>query len=83
MARLKEERVRRVIEPVIIGKIGALSRFSDDYSYVKDMGLIRDDRGQVELANPIYTEIIVRTLNWDTQQEIAQNHPPYRLADSL
>ncbi|MDR1537216.1 MAG: AAA-like domain-containing protein [Clostridiales bacterium] len=79
MTRLKEERVRLVIEPVITGKIGAISRFSDGYNYVKDMGLIRDDRNQVELANPIYTEIIVRTLNWDTQQEIAQSHPPYEL----
>jgi len=39
MARLHEERVRRVIEPIIIGKEAAIDLFSDDYSYVKDLGL--------------------------------------------
>ena len=72
IARLHEERVRRVIEPIITGKEAAIYRYSDDYSYVKDLGLIRDDRGIVEPANPIYTEVIIRSLNWDTQMEIEQ-----------
>lgn len=55
----------------------ALIRNSDDYSYVKDMGLIRDDRGRSEPANPIYGEIIVRTLNRDTQAEIGLSGDPY------
>jgi hypothetical protein len=70
MARLREERVRRVIEPVLIGEEAALDLNSDDYSYVKDMGLIRNDRGPVEPANPIYGEIIVRTLSRNTQEGI-------------
>ena len=70
MARLREDRVRRVIEPVIIGKEAAIDSYSDDYSYVKDLGLIRDDRGRVEPANPIYGEVIVRTLSRNTQDEI-------------
>jgi hypothetical protein len=77
MARLREERVRRVIEPVIIGETDRLSRLSDDYLYAKDIGLIRDDRGKVEIANPIYADVIVRTLNWDTQQEIEERGYPY------
>ena len=72
MARLSEDRVRRIIEPIIIGKEAAISRFSDDYSYVKDIGLIRDDRGKKEPANPIYGELIIRTLNQDAQDEIEQ-----------
>jgi hypothetical protein len=59
-----------MIEPVISGDETVLTRNSNDYSYVKDMGFIRDDRGQVEPANPIYGEIIVRTLSRDTQEEI-------------
>ncbi|MCL1816713.1 MAG: ATP-binding protein [Clostridiales bacterium] len=70
MARLHEERVRRIIEPVIIGQESALDLNSDDYSYVKDMGLIRDDRGKTEPANPIYGEIIIRTLSRNVQAEI-------------
>ena len=77
MARLDEERVRRVIEPVLAGGVTSLNRNSGDYSYVKDMGLIRDDRGKTEPANPIYGEIIVRTLSRDTQEEIGLSDDPY------
>jgi len=70
MARLHDARVRRIIEPVMIGQEAALDLNSDDYSYVKDLGLIRDDRGKTEPANPIYGEIIVRTLSRNTQAEI-------------
>ena len=76
MARLGEERVRKVIEPVIAGG-AAHDRNSGDYKYVRDMGLIRDDRGRVEPANPIYGEIIVRTLSHDTQEEIGLKGNPY------
>ena len=69
-ARLHETRVQRIIEPIITGKKSAISRNSDDYGYVRDMGLIRDDKGQAEPANPIYGEIIVRALNRDVQEEI-------------
>ncbi|MCL1817001.1 MAG: ATP-binding protein, partial [Clostridiales bacterium] len=77
MARLHEERVRRVIEPVIVGQESALDLNSDDYSYVKDMGLIRDDRGKTEPANPIYGEIIIRTLSRNVQAEIGLRGKAY------
>jgi hypothetical protein len=73
MARLKEDRVRSVMEPIIIGEKGAIDPYSDDYCYVKDLGLITDSRGKAEPANPIYGEIIVRTLNRGTQEEIAND----------
>jgi AAA+ ATPase superfamily predicted ATPase len=79
MARLREERIQRVIEPVITGETGRLDPIDDDYLYAKDMGLIRDDRGKVEPANPIYGEIIVRTLNWRTQQAIEEHGYPYQM----
>jgi len=70
LARLREERVRSIIEPVLTGDIGELIIDSDDYSYVKDLGLIRDDLGKIEPANPIYGDIIVRALNKTTQKEM-------------
>jgi len=33
------------------------------YQYVLDLGLIRNDRGVLRPANPIYGEVIARTLN--------------------
>jgi hypothetical protein len=79
MARLKENRVRRIIEPMILGQTVGIDSLSDDYSYVKDMGLIRDDRGKIEPANPIYTEIIIRTLTWNIQQDLSQSKYPYQI----
>jgi len=79
LARLHEDRVRQVIEPIIIGKEAAIRRYSDNYSYVKDLGLIRDDLGKTEFANPIYTEIIIRSLNWDTQKEIEETDTKYQI----
>ena len=70
LARLREERVRSIIEPVLTGDIGELIIDSDDYSYVKDLGLIRDDLGKIEPANPISGDIIVRALNKTTQKEM-------------
>ena len=32
------------------------------YQYVLDLGLIRNDRGVLRPANPIYGEVIARTL---------------------
>ena len=77
MARLREDRVRHVIEPMLIGEKGAIDRNSSDYEFVKDMGLIRDDRGRVEPANPIYGEIIVRMLSRNVQEEIGGDGNAY------
>jgi hypothetical protein len=52
---------------------------SDDYSYVRDLGLIRNDRGATEPVNPIYAEVMTRTLNWNTQVDIEQCHPEYEI----
>jgi hypothetical protein len=68
LERLKEDRVRSVIEPVITGDAGEIKRLSDDFLYTRDLGLIRDDGGTIRPANPLYTEVILRTLTFDQQQ---------------
>ena len=65
--KLKEPRVQKVIEQMIVGKSEKLERMSDDFNYVKDLGLIRLDNEAVVAGNPIYGEVIVRTLNFDEQ----------------
>ncbi|MDR2439803.1 MAG: hypothetical protein LBE12_10600, partial [Planctomycetaceae bacterium] len=78
LERLKEDRVRKVIEPVIMGEI-LVGRLSDDFLYVKDLGLIVETKGSIIPANPIYGEVIVRTLSYDTQQNLLQNHDSYHM----
>ncbi|GAP72910.1 AAA-like domain-containing protein [Candidatus Symbiothrix dinenymphae] len=79
LERLKEERVRRVMEPVIIGDIEKISTQSDDYLYTKDLGLIREAPGLVAPANPIYAEVILRTLSADSQQDLCSEKYPYQM----
>ncbi len=60
--RLLEPRVRVVIEPILQGDPPIIAS-RDDVEYAVDLGLIRRTRpGGVEIANPIYGEIIPREL---------------------
>ncbi|GHV72433.1 hypothetical protein FACS1894201_01550 [Bacteroidia bacterium] len=77
LERLKEARVRRVMEPVIIGELVDIDKFSDDYNYTKDLGLIREAPGLVEPANPIYAEVIIRTLSANFQNVLSESRYPY------
>ncbi len=68
--KLKEERVRRVVEPLLSG--GEQRRFVDrDLEYVRDLGLVAQDR-PLRIANPIYAEVVPRELTWVVQEEFDQ-----------
>lgn len=69
--KLREERVRRVIEPILAGTTIAPDIYNDDLVYVRDLGLITT-APTVRIANPIYQEIIPRSLSWVMQVNIAQ-----------
>jgi hypothetical protein len=71
--KLKEERVRKVVEQIIIGEGENIETLSDDYNYVKDLGLIREMNRVIEPANPIYAEVIIRTLNHDEQRTLSSD----------
>lgn len=60
--RLREPRVRAIIEPMLAGEtLGEVSE--DDRRFAVDLGLVRrSEAGGLEVANPIYREVIVRTL---------------------
>ncbi len=75
MERLKEERVRHVVEPVILGDRPDVSVNSDDYQYVLDLGLLREEKGALLPANPMYGEIILRYLSADQQAAFARAYP--------
>jgi hypothetical protein len=65
--KLKEDRVRRVIEPLITGETLETDRLEDDIQYVVDLGLIRDDPDGLRISNAIYREVIPRQLTVDFQ----------------
>ncbi len=74
LERLKEERVRRVMQPILLGEGEAIDRLGDDFLYARDLGLIRDERGTLRPANPIYAEVIARILNYNAQQNLSPDY---------
>ena len=68
--KLREERVQRVIEPMLSGATGR--DFSTrDYEYVRDLGLIAQG-DEIRIANPIYAEVIPRELTFIVQKRLRQ-----------
>ncbi|MCO6489683.1 MAG: ATP-binding protein [Phaeodactylibacter sp.] len=67
LERLNEERVRKVVEPIITGEKYAISFTDDDTQYCLDLGLIKDEDKVLKPANKIYGEVIIRKLSYDTQ----------------
>ena len=72
--KLEEERVRRVVEPLLSGAATTETLADDDLQYVRDLGLIAADR-PVRIANPIYREVIPRALTY-IAQEMSFHHDP-------
>ncbi|NLE41260.1 MAG: ATP-binding protein, partial [Lentisphaerae bacterium] len=79
--RLREERVRRIVEPVLLGDERDFDLLDDDCRYVLDLGILRADRRRLEPANPIYREVIVRTLNYSDQFVLRDRIPNRWVAD--
>jgi hypothetical protein len=60
--RLREDRVRVIIQPILSGQ-ELVNMPEDDLRFVLDLGLCsRDSRGGIQIANPIYREIIPKVL---------------------
>ena len=77
--KLREERVRRVIEPLLSG--AQEQRYSArDLEYVRDLGLVARDT-PVRMANPIYAEVVPRELTHVTQEDLLEETARY--VDSL
>ena len=78
--KLREDRVRSVIQPILIGGTAPGSAYDDDFSYVRDLGLVAVREGARTIANPIYQEIIPRVLNYHVQTSIP-DQPAWYIAE--
>lgn len=70
--KLEEERVLPIIDAIIQGKTDAVLFKSGDVQHVRDLGLIK--LSSMEIANPIYQEIIPRELTAMTSQGLAEKY---------
>ena len=78
--KLREERVRRVIEPILSGGARGGKAGPNDVEYVRDLGLTTR-RGPARIANPIYREVIPRELMYARDPEILHETEWYVKAD--
>lgn len=79
--KLRQPRVRRVIEPILAG--GVINDVpADDRDYVIDLGLVRrTNNGGLIIANPIYREVIPRTLAGGPQDSLPAIKPTWLTAE--
>ncbi len=69
--KLREERVRRVVAPMLTGAPDRDS-YADrgrDVEYARDLGLLAQDDAK-RIANPIYAEVIPRELTWVAEDDV-------------
>ncbi|MCX4240728.1 ATP-binding protein [Paraliomyxa miuraensis] len=70
VARLREDRVRRILAPMLAGGSVEGGTLDDDFAYVLGLGLVRLERGHWVIANPIYREVVPRALTFARQGQI-------------
>ena len=73
--RLREERVRRVLDPILASVETTPGFTKDDARYVGDIGLVTS-RPPLRIANPIYREVIPRFLA--DRMEVTMHHDETR-----
>jgi hypothetical protein len=80
--RLREPRIRNIIEPILAGRQEITSLPPDDLRFVLDLGLVRSvNGGGVVIANPIYREVIPTMLAFVTRAFLPQIAPTWLNAD--
>ncbi len=70
LKRLKKDRVRKVVEPVISGGKSKFDPLDDDFQYVLDLGLLKKEGGRLKPSNQIYAEVITRYLGMVVQDSV-------------
>jgi hypothetical protein len=88
LERLKEPRVSKIIQPLLLGDEIKDRLNDDDFQYTCDLGLLRTTpEKEIVPANPIYAEVIIRAISATTQDLISREDTPfqatkYRLPDA-
>ena len=73
-ARIGDERVCQVIQPMLMGHLEDFGPLDPDVRFVLDLRLVRRRNGSLEPANPIYGEVIIP----DPESQRPVSHPAAR-----
>ena len=79
--KLTEPRVEKIIQSILIGEEIENTNLNEDKQYLIDLGLIRSGKQALEIANPIYREIIPRELTAYRQDMLGQDPDWYVKSD--
>jgi hypothetical protein len=77
LRQARQARVRRIVEPILGGDPLSMDVLSDDLAFVKDLGLVRSSSQGLEIANPIYREIVPRALTSIMEESLVLPRPSY------
>ena len=75
MERMKEPRLRPIVEQVMLGGDVDYDEYENDLKYAVDLGLFRDERGGLVPANPMYAEIMGRYISYGNQRKVMREVP--------
>ncbi len=78
--RLKEARVARVLQAVLLGD-AEVPYETDDFAYTVDLGLIEKTKSGATIANPLYREVLARELSYRTQANLPAPWWPWSRPD--
>ncbi len=70
--KLREKRVKTIVQVIINGGFLTSDSLDDDVSYVQDLGIVGGS-SPLEFANPIYAEIIPRIMASNFQESIPKD----------
>jgi hypothetical protein len=79
--RLRDPRIRRVIEPILAGETLSPEVMNDDVQLAKDLGLVVSSPAGLAIANPIYREVIPRALTSTLEEGLSLARPTYLGSD--
>jgi hypothetical protein len=74
--RLRDPKVKRVVQPILAGSSDPTLADGDEFRLCLDLGLVSLEDGVPGIANPIYREVLIRTLNYG--QQLAIPAPEFR-----
>jgi hypothetical protein len=78
--RLHDPRVARIMRPVLLGERPP-DDVMDDIQYAIDLGLLERDSEGYEVANPLYREVLARSLSEGTQHALPVPWWPWKRPD--
>ena len=77
MERMKEPRVRRVVEPVMLGEMTSFDELQDDVRLVLDLGILKMDGKVLKPANPMCALTLRDGRSWILSRRYLKSRMPY------